>query len=145
MSPEEFMNEMKRRQSAIKTDLGRAVVNSCQLIENTAKKGMTQTETDPSKAYKRGDKTHYASVEFDYPAVDRGRLRQSITHDVGREGGDIVGYVGTNVKYGAYLEFGTSKMTPRPWLKPSIAINREKIHNLIFRAVKGDFYESAGE
>lgn len=27
--------------------------------------------------------------------------------------------VGTGVDYGAWLEFGTSKMEPRPWLKPS--------------------------
>lgn len=57
------------------------MVNACQLVENTAKLGMTNTTTDPNKAYARGSKTHYASEDFDYPAVDTGGT--SITSSFG--------------------------------------------------------------
>ena len=139
MTVAEFQEEMRRRSAIVHTNLGKSVVQALNLIETTAKRGMTDTETDPDKAYPRqgGRKTHYASQDFSYPAVDTGRLRQSITHDVEQDGSTVTGRVGTNVVYGTYLEFGTSKMNPRPWLKPSLAINREKIHEIIASAISG--------
>lgn len=53
--------------------------------------------------------------------VDTGRLRDSITHEVD-ESEEAV-YVGTNVEYAAYQEYGTSKMKPHPFLKPGIMNN----------------------
>ena len=35
--------------------------------------------------------------------------------------------MGTNVNYGRFLEFGTVKMAPRPWLRPSLDMNRDTI------------------
>ena len=54
----------------------------------------------------------------DPPHTDTGRLRQSIKFDY-KKG---VGRVGSNLKYAAWLEFGTEDMSPRPWL--SVAISR---------------------
>ena len=62
---------------------------------------------------------------------------QSVTHDVEVDGSETVGRVGTNLVYGKWLEMGTTKMSPRRWLKPSLAINRDKINKLILNAVKG--------
>jgi len=41
-------------------------------------------------------------------------------------GRDIIGRVGTNVEYARYLELGTKKMAPRPYLRRAIEerINR---------------------
>lgn len=50
-------------------------------------------------------------------AVDTGRLRGSISHAI--DGDDV--YIGTNVEYGPYVELGTSKMAPRPFLHDAIA------------------------
>ena len=55
--------------------------------------------------------------------VDTGRLRDSITHEVD-ESEEAV-YVGTNVEYAAYQEYGTSKMKPHPFFKPGIMNNLE--------------------
>ena len=52
-------------------------------------------------------------------AVDTGRLRDSIEFDVE----DKTLYVGTNVEYAPYVEFGTVKMTARPYLRPAIEKN----------------------
>lgn len=49
--------------------------------------------------------------------VDTGRLRNSITWALG---GKRSVYVGTNVKYAQYVELGTSRMSPRPYLKPAV-------------------------
>jgi len=36
-----------------------------------------------------------------------GNLKASITHEIVTEGGNLVGYVGTNLEYAPYEEFGT--------------------------------------
>lgn len=55
--------------------------------------------------------------------VDTGRLRDSITHEVD-ESEEAV-YIGTNVEYAAYQEYGTSRMKAHPFLKPGIMNNLE--------------------
>lgn len=52
--------------------------------------------------------------------VDTGRLRSSITHEMGTEGGDLVGRVGTNVEYARHQELGTSRMAAQPFLRPAL-------------------------
>lgn len=48
----------------------------------------------------------YAKKEItNFPAVDTGRLRNSITHETVMEEG--AEYIGTNVEYGKWIEFGT--------------------------------------
>lgn len=50
-------------------------------------------------------------------AVKTGRLRNSVTHAVK----DNTMYIGTNVEYAPYIEYGTYKMPRREYIKPSIA------------------------
>jgi phage gpG-like protein len=69
-------------------------------------------------------RTHTASAPGAYPATDTGRLASSVAAILPTSA-DMTGQVGTHVKYGAYLEFGTSRMAARPWLLPSF--NRAKI------------------
>lgn len=47
--------------------------------------------------------------------VDTGRLRNSITHEKDSE----AAYIGTNVEYAAYVEYGTSKTKEQPYLRPA--------------------------
>lgn len=51
-------------------------------------------------------------------AVDTGRLRNSITHQISPENKTMV--LGTNVNYAPYVEFGTSKMPPRSFIGDSM-------------------------
>jgi len=71
----------------------------------------------------------------EHPQIKTGNLLGSITHEVGD--GEVV--IGTNVKYGKYLEHGTSRMPPYPWLFPAVELKRDEI----IKALKGDFtYEA---
>jgi HK97 gp10 family phage protein len=49
-----------------------------------------------------------------------GRLRSSITNEIGQDGEGLVAVVGTNVEYAPYVELGTSKMAAQPFLLPAL-------------------------
>lgn len=53
-------------------------------------------------------------------AVDTGRMRASINHEVRAEGDDIVGRVGTDVDYAIHVELGTRHMAAQPFLRPAL-------------------------
>ena len=60
--------------------------------------------------------------------VDTGRLRNSITHDV-RSLEEAV-YIGTNVEYAPYQEYGTYKMNAQPFLRPAVNEHLEEYKNI---------------
>lgn len=49
------------------------------------------------------------------PKVRTGRLRSSITWQIGEDARGLYVDAGTNVDYGRYLEGGTDRMRPYPW------------------------------
>lgn len=71
--------------------------------------GKSQTRYGPKR-------TVNVSAPGDPPNADTGRLMQSIK--VEKDG--LAYLVGTNLKYGAHLEFGTKDMEPRPWLSVAL-------------------------
>jgi phage gpG-like protein len=79
--------------------------------------------------YRRGGVVHQASAPGQYPASDTGRLASNVRFELPTPS-NMTGRVGTNIAYGPYLEFGTSRMAARPWLLPSferakIGVERE--------------------
>ena len=45
-------------------------------------------------------------------------------------------YVGTSVEYAPYIEFGTSRMKPRPYLKPAVQDHLQEYRNIITKTLK---------
>lgn len=60
-------------------------------------------------------------------------LRQSLSH--ARD--DTSAYVGTNVEYAAYVELGTSKMKPRPYLRPAAENYADEYKQIVKTALQG--------
>lgn len=69
----------------------------------------------------------------DPPNTDTGHLVKGIGFRF--EKGGLIGKVGTNVRYGAWLEFGTMKMAARPWLRPAVEKVTEKISKIFKESV----------
>ncbi len=59
-----------------------------------------------------------------------GNLMNSITHEVEVVGKEIIGRTGTNVNYAIPQEFGTSKMSAQPYLRPALKKNIPKIRQM---------------
>lgn len=74
----------------------------------------------------------YAKAEC---PVDTGRLRNSITNVVDTVGKAV--YIGTNVEYGPYVELGTSRRKPHPFLKPAATQHVDEYRAIIERCMKG--------
>jgi HK97 gp10 family phage protein len=66
--------------------------------------------------------------------VKDGALKGSI--DAQSTGRDTAIY-GTNIEYGIYQEFGTSKMRAQPFLRPSADWLRAKAANIYAKVLKG--------
>ena len=80
-------------------------------------------------AAKAGDAVQGAGIDCEAGAkqacpVDTGRLRSSITYT---KTSQLSCTVGTNVFYGPYIEFGTHKMAPRPFLFPAYLAARKSL------------------
>ena len=67
-------------------------------------------------------------------AVDTGRLRASVLNAI--EGDDSV-VIGTNVEYAPYIEFGTSKMAARPYLRPAAQNHSDEYKQMILACLQG--------
>lgn len=65
-----------------------------------------------------------------------GRLKNSITNVIDMEANEV--YIGTNVEYGPYVELGTSRRSPHPYLRPAAADHADE-----YRAILKSCMESA--
>ncbi len=124
----------------VKADLKLAeevcVEKACRMIEKEAKTaiGTYRHDWTPLKP-----ETVARKARGDTPLLETGELRDSIEHVVGREGKEVVGYVGTNDPRAKYHEFGTSKMPARPFLSAAAMRQEDKIHAMIVRTIAATF------
>lgn len=81
------------------------------------------------RVYRRGKggRTHRASAPGQPPAIDTGNLVGHVEFDVGPGFGEL----GATVMTGLWMEQGTSRVRPRPWLLPAISKSEEKLKRAI--------------
>lgn len=122
------------------------------IVEDTLKKCADKIRSDIQKSmsdtprnyerptYKHNKKIpHYPSLPGNPPAPDSGDLRKSIHWESERNGDVVLARVGSGMsdeKYPIYLEYGTSKMKPRPWLGPAMKNNSQFVKNELKIAIK---------
>ena len=80
------------------------------------------------------NRTYTASAPGEPPAQRLGQLRQSVHSTIEKRFGLFMfGKIGTKLAYGRHLEFGTSKIRPRPWLRPSLERAESEIRKILYR------------
>lgn len=67
-------------------------------------------------------------------AIRTGNLKNSITYKLDLKGDFKKVFIGTNVEYAPYVEFGTVKMKAKPYLRPALMNNINEIRT-IFKEV----------
>ena len=73
------------------------------------------------------------------PHKRTGRLRQSIASEVAANGqtGKVGSYGSKGVEYAAYLELGTGVMGARPFLRPALDREADKLAKILGRPIGG--------
>ena len=133
----DFQRMLERQAKQAEADSRKFVTMASAEVERTAKTIMRDSPTNPDISY--GKKHHHPSYAGNPPAPDTGTLMRSITHSVTVKNGEVIGEVGSIIHdsdYPRFLEYGTSKMKPRPWLSASLIKCQSWMANLwkeIFR------------
>ena len=133
----DFQKMLEKQAKQAEADSRKFVTMASAEVERTAKRIMVESPTNPDVSY--GKKHHHPSYAGNPPAPDTGTLMRSITHSVTVKNGEVIGEVGSIIHdsdYPRFLEYGTSKMKPRPWLSASLIKCQSWMANLwkeIFR------------
>lgn len=91
-----------------------------------------QMNTGGGRTYKRGGRTHIASLPYQYPNADTGALVRSL----GWYASGLSAYFFAGIRYAKYLEFGTSRMSPRPFMRPTFKEIAPQYRVRVRKAVK---------
>jgi len=99
-------------------------------VQRGTKSGTVYEKTSPNR-------THRASAPGEAPATDTGLLANSIKAEIDGKKAEIV----ADTEYAAWLEFGTQKMQPRPFMFPAMEKERPKwkarLNRIVDAAAKG--------
>ena len=122
-----FKNRLKRRlDENASIAVQKVIFKSTNLVRNTAIDGIARGVKSGNPRPQGGN----ASAPGQYPATDTGFLISQITTNVKIEKDRVIGQIISSAPYSKFLEFGTSKMLPRPFMHPSLRINEGKIKSL---------------
>ena len=131
----ELQKNLKKISDKGKQLIAHAVFKSVADVEKEAKQSI-QRGAKAGVVYRRYNprRTHKASAPGQPPASDTGFLVNNIKRkiDADKMGGEIA----SRAFYSKFLEFGTSKMLPRPFMFPALEKNRQKILKRINQAIK---------
>jgi HK97 gp10 family phage protein len=70
--------------------------------------------------------------------VDTGALKSSITYETRAQRNSIVGEVGPTVDYGMFVEAGTSRMGPQPYMRPAFDRRAPILEQILEQLKPGD-------
>lgn len=145
MNIKEFQEILQRNASHVPDALEKAIKSCCKKVQDDIWVSMAKTQVDSSKSYYKNNAriAHHPSLPGHPPAVDTGNLRESINYEVHNEKKEVYGIVGSTQKdpdYAVWMEYGTSRIAPRPWLSPAMQKNntfiRTQLKNAVERTMK---------
>lgn len=111
--------------SKLRQGVANAIFKTTEAVRNEAVRSILQGQKS-GRIYRRRGIEHKASAPGEAPASDTGRLANSI--DTSYEDRGLTGIVHVRAEYAPFLEFGTIKMEPRPFMRPALDSQREQLN-----------------
>lgn len=112
--------------------VGKMLDDAANIVRSNAVRGI-QRGTKTGRIYGK----HQASAPGQYPASDHGALAGSIRIEKLTDARDV----GSDKKYGKFLEEGTKNIKARPYLSPSLEAAEADIESIIDNTLKRLFNE----
>tara|TARA_Y100000114_G_scaffold44835_1_gene40539 strand:+ start:28924 stop:29352 length:429 start_codon:yes stop_codon:yes gene_type:complete len=126
----------KRLTTEAENEIKVRLFSSANLVEAEARQSI-QRGVKSGRVYKRRSIVHQASAPGEPPASDTSFLVSNITKTAVEKSGTALSIsVESKAPYSKFLEFGTRKMSARPFLQPALEKNRRKIKS---KFAKGGF------
>lgn len=111
-----LMKQLQNAAKQIESNRNMAVKESTLLLHSEAVQIVSENQGGTAQIRYNPKRVVTVSKPNSPPHTDKGVLRKSIKFNYK----DGVGQVGSNLKYAAWLEFGTVDMEPRPWLSVAV-------------------------
>ena len=126
----------------LKPKMERGVIAATLHLHGAIKRKLSKRGT--GRTYRRRKVLHTASAPGQPPALDTGRLRNSIAVTSPKwEGWSVSAEVGTNVEYARLLEYGgrtgrqnTTRIAARPYMRPTMEEETPAIEKVLRDAVR---------
>ena len=128
----EFKRNLNKAIDALDNIAGQRMTEACIHVQNKTKEKLSGKRTGRVYRVPGTNRTYTASAPGEPPAVATGQLRSSIKY---RIVGDmkVTGEVGSELKKAVELEFGTKRIKPRPFLRPTFQEELSTIKNILSR------------
>lgn len=124
MTAKSHSDRLKRMAQRTPREVARALYSAGQLIELDAERSITSGAVS--------GKNHIPSNPGQPPNADTHFLDSNIETEIGGPG---LVTVTSKANYSAALEYGTSKMAARPFMRPAVERNRKKVVQMVGDAV----------
>ena len=127
------LSQLENLDKQLEPDFQEIVKGGAQLIRGEAIKSI-QTGAKSGVMYQMYNprREHRASAPGQAPASDTGNLVSKI---VVKQKSANVTNVESNANYSAFLEYGTSKMQPRPFMLPAFEKSKKPIINAVINRI----------
>ena len=133
------LSQLENLDKQLEPDFQEIVKGGAQLIRGEAIKSI-QTGAKSGVMYQMYNprREHRASAPGQAPASDTGNLVSKI---IVKQKTRNITNVESNANYSAFLEYGTSKMQPRPFMLPAFEKSKKPIINAVLNRVKQKIME----
>lgn len=123
---EELERSFAKAGDQVNLEIVQAVNQALIILEQYAK--LITGRPGGGRLYPRPGGTHHrASVPGAPPARDSGQLTTGISSQVSQGLEGVQGIIGTNEEYGPYLEYGTARMEPRPFMIKTLVDKQDEV------------------
>jgi len=125
-----LLRKLRKSQTAVLGGTGKAMLAGALVLEGFIKQSMQASHH--GRIYSRGGRTHQASAPGETPAIDLGHLVNSIESSLIDS---TSSQVATDSDIAPFLEFGTSRMEARPFMRPAADEHEEDVVQAVSKAI----------
>ena len=129
-----LMDSLKDKSKGVVDAVEKAVNLATLMVHGDIVESIQQGSKSGVK-YSVGGKSGQRSAKGEAPATDTGHLVSNIVPKISKQNNQVSGSITSRADYSYALEFGTSDMAKRPFMRPALNKNKKKIRSMIAKAM----------